>query len=555
GDAGAADGGSADGGGRDGGPADGGRGRGDGGLGDGGAGGAGDGGAPSDPWPGWDAGLDDLELPPSERGEPGQGRRSSGGPMDQQDLFEQPPATGDQGAAPVAVVLFEADYAPPSEAYYFRQGAWSRFEGTRLVPAERPGADRDVATRFPAGRLEVDAPPAWGRTEVSTLVALLVAHPEPFALEAPVRFDDTRNPNPRRFVRAYRALSLAQSAPYRSLLGRTAGDPGWSDELRRLYLTPHPDPRFTAFAVETVERLPLAQRADPFRRAVAIKLRLDEMLIYSSAETHRDAPDAAVDFFFGNRTGYCVHFAHTAVYLFRAAGIPARVGVGYMAPEARRRGGSSLLVQAGDAHSWPEIYLDPIGWIVLDVQPARNLDPPRPATDPELQRQLGDLARELPPDPEEELEPAPPARLPPAGDVARGLVGAFALVLLALLMSLYAVKAWRRLRPAFSPPRALPRVAYRAALDRLAEAGWVREPGETRQTFAARVATASPAFQRATELHLRARLGVPDGADEVYDRAAWRGVGRAVARELAGAVPWWRRALGALHPLAFLDAR
>src|SRR5690606_26724776 len=64
-------------------------------------------------------------------------------------------------------------------------------------------------------------------------------------------------------------------------------------------------------------------------------------------------------FLFGDLTGYCVHFAHAAVFLMRAVGVPARVGTGYALPEANRQGGSALLLRNSDQHAWPEVYLGP----------------------------------------------------------------------------------------------------------------------------------------------------------------------------------------------------
>jgi transglutaminase-like putative cysteine protease len=536
---------------------DGGRGGGgsarDGGARDAGTGGGARGDGGRDPWDGWDAGLDDSELPESHRTSESQGESSSG-PVDPEDLGETPPPTGERSAAPVAVVLFERDYSPPSETYYFRQEVWSQLAGRRLVPSTRADADRDLAERFPTGRLLVDdPPPEAGRAEVGALVALLVTHPRPFSLESPVWFSEAQNPSPGRFRRAYRFFARAQTIDYPELLGRPAGDPRWSPEVRAMYLEQHPDPRFAAFAEETIAGMTDTRRDDPFGRAVAIKLRLDEMLIYSSAERHAGSEDPAVDFFFGNRTGYCVHFAHTAAYLFRAAGVPTRIGVGYMSAEANRRGGSALVIQSGDAHAWPEIYIEGIGWIVLDIAAAQNLDPPRPPQDDELQQLLGEMAREQPPDPEDEIEREPTPPFP----IARTLGWTLAATIALLLLALYVIKAWRRLAPAFASPRALPRIGYRAALDRLAEVGLAREHGETREQFARRAAALSPTFERATMLMLAARLreAGPLAGREEHDRAAWRETTRAMRQELGRGTKWWRRALGLAHPLSFLDAR
>lgn len=541
-------------GGADGGLDGGGSAGGDGGA-DGGAGGGGadasrtDAGGGGGGWEGWDAGLDDTELPPPQMNEGGGGGGASGSA---DDILETPPPTGEASAAPAAVVLFENDYSPPSETYYFRQDAWSHFDGRRLVPTSIPEADRDVADHFPNGRHPVlDPPPEAGRAVVAATVALLVAHPQPFALESPVWLDDARNPNPARFRRAYRFLSRAQSAPYAELLGRRAGSPDWTEPQRQLYLQPHPDPRFEEFALETVNRMPPGRRGDPFARAVAIKLRLDQLLTYSTRERHADAEDPTVDFFFGNRIGYCVHFAHTAVFLWRSVGIPSRIGVGYGTPEANRQGGSALLIRSGDAHAWPELYLEGVGWVVLDIAAANNLDPARPAQDEDLQRLLGEMAREQPPDPEDEIRPPEAPIMPPWWDWRLAFLFLFLAALALVLSALFLVKAWRRLAPSFAKGSSLPRVAFRLSLDRLAEVGLAREYGETREEFARRAAALSPAFEEATDLALGASFGPPGGVDE----RRWREVTRAVKTDIRRGTKWWRRLLGLLFPVSFLDSR
>lgn len=559
GDGGVRDGG-AGGGGGDGGRDGGASGGGDGGR-DGGAGGGGDGGASGggdrdagrvdagrgSDWT-WDAGLDDSERPPPQNGEGGEG---SSGAASADDMLDRPPPTGEASAAPAAVVLFENDYSPPSGMYYFRQDAWSQFNGTRLTPSDLPEADRDLASRFPTGRHPVlDPPPEEGRAPVAATVALLVAHPRPFALESPEDFRDARNPNPARFRRAYAFRSRAQAADYPQLLGRQAGSSAWSPQLRQLYLQPHPDARFTAFALEIVNELSPAQRDDPFARAVAIKLRLDQMLTYSTRERHADAEDPTVSFFFGNRIGYCVHFAHTAVYLWRAVGVPARIGVGYGVPEANRRGGSALVIRSGDAHAWPELYLEGVGWVVLDIAAAENLDPPGPAQDDDLQRLLGEMAREQPPDPADEVQPE--ARREPPFPWKRTLVALVALALGGLLLVLYGIKLWRRVAPRVARPEALARLSYRQALDRLAEVGLSRELGETREQFARRVEALCPSFVEASTLAVEAGLGPPGHA---IDPARWRALRVAMRQELARRTTWWRRLLGLAHPVAYLDSR
>jgi hypothetical protein len=356
-------------------------------------------------------------------------------------------------------------------------------------------------------------------------------------------------------MRAYRFESLAQITDYRQLLGRGAGDPGWSEEVRALYLEGHADPRFAELAQQILDdELPPSMHRDPFARALAIKLYLDRELIYSTAERHANVPDPTVDFLFGNRTGYCVHFAHTAVLLWRAADIPARIGTGYMVPEENRRGGSSILVRSGDAHAWPEIYVEGVGWIVLDISAERNLDEAGQPLDEDLQRMLGEMARDQPADPAEEIQDDP--------EDGSGLHIdpwiAMAVVVGLILIVLYGIKLWRRLVPLLSGARAQPRVRYRAFLDRLAEVGIARELGETREQFAARVRATVPAFGEATSLHVAARLRDPAteaGKRPEWSRTIWRDLARDFRKQLGAGTKWWRRIIGILHPVSFLDSK
>lgn len=71
------------------------------------------------------------------------------------------------------------------------------------------------------------------------------------------------------------------------------------------------------------------------------------------------------DFLFATKRGFCEHFASSFAFLLRAAGVPARVVVGY-------QGGrwndveNYLLVSQSDAHAWVEVWSEQIGWYLID---------------------------------------------------------------------------------------------------------------------------------------------------------------------------------------------
>lgn len=109
-------------------------------------------------------------------------------------------------------------------------------------------------------------------------------------------------------------------------------------------------------------------------RAIQKYLRVDGGFSYSLKlpETVRNKfnqqirPDA-VSMFLLSKVGYCVQFATTMVMLARASGIPARMAIGFLPGTAQ---GGTYTVRASDAHAWPELYFEGIGWLRFEPTPS-----------------------------------------------------------------------------------------------------------------------------------------------------------------------------------------
>ncbi|MCX7755292.1 MAG: DUF4129 domain-containing protein [Anaerolineales bacterium] len=88
------------------------------------------------------------------------------------------------------------------------------------------------------------------------------------------------------------------------------------------------------------------------------------------------SPPQGVDpvdwFLFTWKSGFCNYYASAQVLLLRAAGIPARLAVGY-APGEYQREERVYRVRARDAHAWPEVYFPGIGWV--EFEPTASLSP------------------------------------------------------------------------------------------------------------------------------------------------------------------------------------
>ena len=83
-----------------------------------------------------------------------------------------------------------------------------------------------------------------------------------------------------------------------------------------------------------------------------------------------------------------------------------------------------------------------------------------------------------------------------------------------------------------------------------------RHFGESRESFAARVACLSPAFTPLTHAHLRSVFGATGGkAFYGYQPSELRTLARRTRTELRTAVRWWRRIIGVVTPWSWLGTR
>jgi hypothetical protein len=493
-----------------------------------------------------------LGLRPDEaegkKGDKGQQQQQQG-PSNSELEFRNKYSAG--GArVPVAVVLFHDDYSPPSGVYYFRQGAFSQYNGRKMVTSGRNDVDRDLIPHFPTRPLEIGDAPAMNenRGPLETTIALMADHTQPFALEAPIEVEPMQNPYPNRFRRVYRALSGVLTSDYAAMLDSQLGSPEWSQAQWAHYTEAPPDPRYRELAADVASELPERLAENQVAWAFSVASWLSREGIYSLKNEHGGAEDPTASFLFGDLTGYCVHFAHAATYLLRSLGVPARVATGYAVSESARQGGSSLLLSGAASHAWPEIYVDGFGWVVLDVYPERALDPPEQPMDADLQRLLGELARGASP------LPLSATDLPKIKEFARRVtitLGTWLLMLLgATLVFLYGMKAWRRFAPEWTSAAALSRVVYRAELDRIGEVSVLRASGESRESFATRIRDQVPAFERLTQAHISSAFGRHEA-----DSSSLRENAQALRREIRQGFPRWRRFLGLITPWSWLRSK
>ena len=194
-----------------------------------------------------------------------------------------------------------------------------------------------------------------------------------FMLDAPLDAPDgaalggdfqVRRADAVRDVLAYRGRSASRYAMQRELTP--------AQRFMATSLPPDVNPRARALATSWRDE-GLGPR-EISARALAL---FNESFIYT-LEPPLLARDPVDDFMFVTRAGYCEHYASSFTFLMRAAGVPARVVVGYLGGYYNSAGGY-VVVRRADAHAWSEIWLEGEGWVRID--PTASVAPERIADD------------------------------------------------------------------------------------------------------------------------------------------------------------------------------
>lgn len=244
---------------------------------------------------------------------------------------------------------------PPHNQLYWRGLVLSRFDGrnwSRIEPARHPGA----APQSPDLSVERRSAPVHYQ---------MILEPSGenwlFALETPV----PESPE----VTLNDDLTLTRATPVASR---------WSHSL-----TSWMDYRAAAGGLGDGRRAletALPGAANPRTRELAARWRgevdsdaalVERVLaLYNSDYVYSlEAPllgrDSVDEFLWRTKRGFCEHFASSFVFILRAAGVPARVVVGYQGGEYHPDAGY-LIVHQYDAHAWAEVWLAGRGWVRVD---------------------------------------------------------------------------------------------------------------------------------------------------------------------------------------------
>jgi transglutaminase-like putative cysteine protease len=162
----------------------------------------------------------------------------------------------------------------------------------------------------------------------------------------------------------YEIQSLVPVVDETSLRAAGATYPNWIIQ-RYLQIQTEVPARVKDLAIQLT-----ATEPTPYDRARAIEQYL-RTYPYSLDVPRPPANQDLVDFFLNDlRKGYCDYYASAMVVLSRAAGIPARLAVGY-ATGTYNLNSKRFIVTQAEAHSWVEVYFPGIGWVPFEATAAQ----------------------------------------------------------------------------------------------------------------------------------------------------------------------------------------
>ncbi len=248
-------------------------------------------------------------------------------------------------------VAFRAHFAgkpPPRADLYWRAYVLDRFNGYQWLPSTHHKAS--------VGKLEEK-----GRAWHYTMLLQASSHHAVPALDIPIEPPAGLRLMVGHTLRAIKPINQTVEYPLTSIL-RHRLDTKLSAASREaaLQLPPGTAPRTRTLALRWKHSSNTSQGV--IERALAFFHTQDFYYTLNPPPLHGDITD---DFLFDTRKGYCEQYASAFAVLMRAAGVPARIVVGYAGGEWNPVLHYFLVHQA-NAHAWVEVWLSGRGWTRVD---------------------------------------------------------------------------------------------------------------------------------------------------------------------------------------------
>lgn len=161
---------------------------------------------------------------------------------------------------------------------------------------------------------------------------------------------------------------------------------------------------FPASVVETTRSV-IGDPSSSYEAALTLQNWFHSEFTYS-LEVQEGHGNNAIENFLNDRVGYCEQFAGTYSAMLRSVGIPSRVAVGFT--PGTNDGANRYSVLGRNAHAWPEVWFDGLGWVPFEPTPGRGAPGAEDYTQRSQEQDEGPVGGDPEPDPADESEtPAP----------------------------------------------------------------------------------------------------------------------------------------------------
>lgn len=264
---------------------------------------------------------------------------------------------------------YAAVIAQSTEHFYWRAQIFSEYSGStwlantshtdeypanQLYLPEIEGADDNLITQH-VTRLQTDEQYAFADSEL-----LYLDQPSTAAWN---EIGDVTSVLT--FANSYSAVSRVPAPSVEEL--RAAGEEYPHSIRSYLELPDDLPPRIIDLSLDLTANL-----STPYDRAALLEAYLRQFpysLEVPGPPPNRDAVDY---FLFDLKSGYCDYYASAFVVMARAAGIPARLVMGY-SEGVYDQGNGYFIVRSSNAHAWAELYFPTIGWVKFEPTPSQPL--------------------------------------------------------------------------------------------------------------------------------------------------------------------------------------
>jgi transglutaminase-like putative cysteine protease len=124
-------------------------------------------------------------------------------------------------------------------------------------------------------------------------------------------------------------------------------------------------------SLTTLARRVTRSAGTPYGRALALQNWFTETGGFTYSLSVNEPADASglTHFLTVSKRGYCQQFAFAMAVLARLLGIPSRVAVGFT-PGTATGQANAYQVRTSDAHAWPELYFQGLGWMRFEPTPS-----------------------------------------------------------------------------------------------------------------------------------------------------------------------------------------